>query len=131
MNTTLIIRAAERMNTLCIRAAYSDEPDARRGRLVEEFNRLTEDMGKMTSPFSRPAWSEVVGQTSLLLVEAVRADEATIGAMIPAGHVAVLATRLVLLADAFGMTLADAATAPAEADDEAAAAAVEMRPAAE
>lgn len=131
MNVALIIRAAERMNTLCIRAAYSDVSDERRKSLVEAFNRLAEDMGKMTSARSRPSWSEVAGQVSLLLVEAVKADEATLGTMIPAGHVALLSTRLLLLADSLGLTLADSATALSDVDDEAAMSAVEMRAAAE
>lgn len=111
MDLPPIIRSAERMNTLCLRAAYSDEVDERRRSLVTEFERLATSLGKLTSPNGRPNWSEVAGQVSLLLVEAVKADEATIAGMTPVGHIAVVQTRLMLVANAFGLRIEDAATA--------------------
>lgn len=107
-----LVRAAERMNTLCLRAAFSNEPDDRRRALVTEFNALATSLGKLTSGCNRPDWSEVPGQVSMLLVESVKADEARVGTMVPAGHISVLNVRLIMLANAFGLKLEDAATAP-------------------
>lgn len=111
MDLPPIIRSAERMNTLCLRAAYSDEVDERRRSLVTEFERLATSLGKLTSPNGRPNWSEVAGQASLLLVEAAKAIEASSGTMVPVGHISVISTRLRILASAFGLHLEDAATA--------------------
>lgn len=125
MNLSRIITVAQRMNTLCIRAAYSNEIEDRRRHLVQEFNCLAEDLGKITSANGRPDWTETTGQVALLLVEAIRADEASFDGFQPIGHVAVVDTRLALVANALGLRLEDAATAPVEPEDEDAMAAVE------
>lgn len=132
MNTPAIIHASEKLYTVTKRAAVSDDRDARHIEIVERFKRLATTLGKVATQFRTPDWMAVHEAVVHLHTEAVQADERRQATFAHVGSEAALVTSLHSLAAALGFVLADAATAAEDAaNDDAAAAAVEHREAAE
>lgn len=127
MNTTAIITASERMLTLSKRAIVSDDRDTRRNAILGVFGKLATDMGKIAVSIGTPNWGGVVMAAYDLHTEACNADERRCGTFAHAPSEMALVGTLHGFAAVLGFTLADAATADIDHDDEAAQEAVEMR----
>lgn len=132
MNTALIIRHTERLDTICIRLARPADQEQRRKDLVAAFEKMATELGKIVSPCGRPDWRHLQQTMHNLRWAAVQADEGRISTFAHVGAEMALLTSLRAFAAVLGFTLADAATAPAdEIEDDAAMAHVEHREAAE
>lgn len=132
MNTTKIIHATEKLDTICIRLARPADQDARRAELIEAFKAMCTDIGKIATEFRRPDWHHLQVRMHDLRWAAAQADEARVATFAQVGTEAALVTSLHSFAAVLGFVLADAATAPVDGfDDDAAMAAVEHREAAE
>jgi predicted NAD-dependent protein-ADP-ribosyltransferase YbiA (DUF1768 family) len=132
MQTAPVIHACEKLYTLTKRAAVSDDRDARRAEVIARFEIMATVLGKIATRFRAPDWMRVHEAVVHCHTEAVQADERRQATFAHAGSEAALVTSMHALAAVLGFTLADAATAAEDAaNDDAAAAAVENRQAAE
>lgn len=120
MNTQAIITASERMLTLTRRAAVSDDADARRDQIKADFLRLATELGLIAQWFRPPTWTAWPVAIECLHTEAAQADERRSGTFAHAPSEMALMTTLRAAGMVLGFTLADAATALDEPEDEAA-----------
>lgn len=127
MNLPRIIHHTEKLDTLCIRLAYTFDRDTRCDEITAAFEAMATDIGKLATRFRPADWASVQTRISELRWAAVKADEARVAMFAHVGSEAALVTSLHGFAACLGYVLADAATAPADIEDDAAMAAVEMR----
>lgn len=120
MNTQAIITASERMLTLTKRAAVSDDADARREQIKSDFLRLATELGLIALWFRPPTWTAWPVVIECLHTEAAQADERRFGTFAHAPSEMALLTTIRAAGMVLGFTLADAATALDEPEDEAA-----------
>lgn len=119
LDTTKIIRATERMLTITLRMAVTDDMDARRRELISAFERMATDLGKIASS----KWHYATNVAHIheavrgLHMEAAQADERRCGAFAHMGSEMAVLTHLHALASALGFILSDAATARVDPDD--------------
>ena len=127
MNTALILRATERLDTAVIGISYTDDRDADRAGIIELFLGLATDIGKIASPLpGGPDWLRIQRAMHELRWQAVQAHKARSRTFAHAGAEAALVVHLHAFAAVLGFTLADAATAiPDDFDDETARDAIE------
>lgn len=123
MNLSDIISATEAMLTLAKRAAVSDDIDARRAELLQRFDAMATDLGKIALRFKPTDWENVQLQVAIhaLHTEAIHADERRSGTFAHLGSETAVLTNLCRLAAVLGYTLEDAATAPVDEPEDIAA----------
>lgn len=117
MNTTIIVAATERLETICHRLARPSDQARLRQELVAGFERLATDLGKLCEPCGRPEWQDVSEAMTKLRWDAVMADESRASTFSHLGTEAALIASLHAFAAVLGFTLADAATARPDDED--------------
>lgn len=111
MNTAILIRDTERLETICIRLERTSDQERRRKELVFAFEKMATDLGKLAIPYSRPDWGKTHSAVSRLRWAAVQADESRIDTFTHVGAETALVTSLHSLAAALGFILEEAAGA--------------------
>ncbi|WEJ60197.1 hypothetical protein [Devosia sp. FJ2-5-3] len=127
LDTALIVRHTEKLDTIAIRLARPADQDALRQQMIDGFKAMATDIGKMVTVYADPAWSMMQGKMHDLRWAAVQADESRAATFSHVGAEMALLTALIAFASGLGFTLEDAATAPipAPVDDNDAMCAVE------
>lgn len=125
MITETLIRHTEKLDTICYRLMRPADRDQRRTELVKAFEAMATDLGKLAIATDRPNWGAVHGAMMNLRIAAANADESRLDTFAHVGAEAALLTSLYAFASVLGFILDDAATAPADVDDDDAMAAVE------
>lgn len=120
LNTTKIIRATERMLTITLRMAVTDDMDGRRKELIAAFEAMATDLGKLASIEWRPATNvaHIHDAVRRLHTEAVQADERRSGTFAHLGSETAVLTHLFALAAVLGFTLFDADASDTTPEDE-------------
>lgn len=119
LNTRTIISATERMLTITLRMAVTDDMDGRRKDLIAAFEAMATDLGKLASSEWPPATNvaHIHEAVQRLHTEAVQADERRCGTFTHLGSETAVLTNLHALAATLGFTLSDAATADIPEDE--------------
>jgi hypothetical protein len=125
MNTTHLIRHTERLDTLCYRLMRPADQEQRRVEIVQAFEAMATDLGKIAIGTDRPQWGAIHAAMMELRIASVNFDESRIGDFKHVGAEAALVTALHAFASKLGFILEDAGGTPAWIDDDAARAAVE------
>jgi len=120
LDTTKIIRATERMLTITLRMAVTDDMDGRRKELIAAFEAMATDLGKIASSEWHPATNvaHVHDAVRRLHTEAVQADERRCGTFTHLGSKTAVLTHLHALAAHLGFILSEADTADLTPEDE-------------
>ena len=121
LNTRTIISATERMLTITLRMAVTDDMDGRRKDLIAAFETMATDLGKIASSEWHPATNvaHIHDAVRKLHTEAVQADERRCGTFTHLGSETAVLTNLHALAAVLGFVLSDAATADIPEDESA------------
>ncbi|MGV8950118.1 MAG: hypothetical protein ACOH2M_03370 [Cypionkella sp.] len=125
MNTAVIVKHTERLDTLCLRLIRPSDQDTRRKELIASFELMATDCGKIATRFRHPDWARIYTAMAALRMEAVCADESRSATFAHAGAEMALVTSLHGFAATLGFILEDAATAANDIEDDEAMAHVE------
>lgn len=115
LDTTKIIHACEKMWTYSKRVQFAHLRDDHRMKLLNTFEVLATDLGKIVTRFGKPDWLRVQIAVTDLHSAAISDEEARAGTFHLIGSEMALVTSLHGLAANLGCTLEDAATAHVEA----------------
>lgn len=125
MKTATIVKHTERLDTAVIGVNCTDDRDQARADIIALFLLMATDAGKIATASWPADWTRVSEAMHNLRWQAVETHCARSRTFAHAGSEAALVTQLIGFAAVLGFRIEDAATAPVDADDLAATAAVE------